>query len=185
MYNFPMEKREYTVTELDIKPLSSHDLLSGAYNDDILRRMKKVISVEGPLKESLLYKRVLNSYSLYKNGSLLSALLSSLSASFGNTSIDRDGEKVFHTEGAEDYFRATPDGDIRYSYQIPSLEGANAVLYILEKTVKTSYTKSELKRLFLSEMGYSKTGDRIEELFEASLRDNRIRKSGNGRILKG
>lgn len=180
-----MEKREYTVTELDIKPLSSHDLVSGAYNDDILKRMKKVITVEGPVKESLLYKRVLNSYSLYKNGALLSALLSSLSASFGNTSIDWDGEKVFHTEGGENYFRATPDGDIRYSYQIPSLEGANAVLYILEKGVKTSYTKSELKRLFLSEMGYSKTGDRIEELFEASLCDSRIRKSGNGRILKG
>ncbi len=73
---------------------------------------------------------------------------------------------------------------MRYSYQIPEKEAANAILYILEKGDKNSYTKSTLYRLFLSEMEYLKSGDRIVELFNAALMDERIKISGNGRIIK-
>lgn len=180
-----MEKREYKVTVLEERALFSSELLSGAHNDDIVKRMKEIIAVEGPIRESLLYKRVLNSYSLYKNGSLLNDLLLSLTASFDNTTMDENGERVYHTGKDESYFRPTPDSSVRYSYQIPYVEGANAILYILENGNKSSYTKSELLRLFISQMGYQKNGDKIEELFSYALQDPRIRKSGNGRIVKG
>jgi hypothetical protein len=33
-------------------------------------------------------------------------------------------------------------------------------------------------------MGYLRSGDQLERLFEGALLDPRIRRSGNGRILK-
>lgn len=180
-----MEKKEYHVTELEKKTLTSLDLLSHVFDDDILERMNKVIEREAPIKERLVIKRVLNSYSIYKNGSRIDAHLSPilLSLSF-STTIDRDGERVYHKEGNEDYFRPTPDSSVRYSYHIPSFEAANALLYILENGEKNSYTKSELYTLFLRQMEYLKSGDRIVELYNAALADKRIKISGNGRIIK-
>lgn len=180
-----MEKKEYTVTELEVKTLTPDEILSEAFDSEIARRMKEVIATESPIKESLLIKRVLSSLSIYKNGSRIDAHLSPLLSSLNFPStIDRDGERVYHTGVDEEYFRPTPDSAIRYSYQIPSSEVANAILYILEKGNKNSYTKSELYRLFLSQMEYLKSGERLLELYEAALKDERIKISGNGRIIK-
>lgn len=180
-----MEKKEYKITPLNQTPRSPDELLSGAFNDEIKGRMEAVIECEGPIRESLMYKRVLNSYSLYKNGVLLNGLLTSLSSSLSfPVTLDVGLEKVFHTGEDEDYFRPTPLGETRYSYQIPDREGTNAILYILENGDKHSYTRSELYRLFMAEMGYLRSGDRIEELFGNALKDERIKRSGNGRIIK-
>ena len=179
-----MEKKDYTLTGLVFTPESAEEMLSGALDDDILLRMKKVIETEGPVRESLMFKRVLNSYDLYKNGSRLSVLLSSLSERLTFPVTFDDGEKVYHTGESEDYFRPTPLSEVRYSYQIPYSEGANCILWILENGEGNSYTKSTLFRLFLSEMGYLKSGDQITSLFEGALRDGRIKISGNGRIMR-
>ena len=98
--------------------------------------------------------------------------------------MDGDGEVVFHKEEKEDFFRPSPSSALRYSYQIPHQEGAACILYILETGDKPSLTKGELYRLFLSEMGWEKSGRAIEELFSYALKDKRIKRSGNGRFLK-
>ena len=179
-----MEKKDYTLTNLEFTPESAEEMLSGAFDDDITARMTKVIETEGPVRESLMFKRVLNSYDLYKNGSRLSVLLSSLSSALPFSVTFDDGEKVYHTGGVEDYFRPTPLSEVRYSYQIPYLEGANCILWILENGERNSYTKSALFRIFISEMGYLKSGDQITSLFEGALKDDRIKISGNGRIMR-
>ncbi len=178
-----MEKRDYTKTELEYAPRTTEEF--EASRDDVLERIRKTIEVEGPIRESLLVKRVLNSCNLYRNGSTLSSFLSSLLDGIGTpVTVGECGERVFHTGGNEDYFRPTPDSGIRYSYQIPFSEAANCLIYIMENGEKNSYTKKELYRLFLCEMEYLRSGDQIEKLFEGALADPRIRRSGNGRILK-
>ncbi len=180
-----MEKKDYTVTELEVKEVDASSFVSGEYDSDILGRMRKIILTEAPIREALLFKRTLNSYSLYKNGSRLNEYLLSLVQSLDCTvTTESDGERVYHRENDDSYFRPTPNAEVRYSYQIPHGEAANAVLYILGKSEKSSYTKSELLRLFISELGYLKSGDKIEALFDAALKDGRIKRSGNGRILK-
>lgn len=180
-----MDRKDYIVTELEERCMDTAAFLSNAIDDDIVERMKKIIMTEAPIRESLLYKRTLNSYSIYKNGSRINEKLEGLRKKLGgNVSVDYDGEIVYHRDGDNTYFRPTPLSSVRYSYQIPSSEAANAVLYILETGTKASYTKSELFRLFLSEMGYLKSGDRLDELFNAAISDGRIKRSGNGRILK-
>ena len=178
-----MEKRDYTKAELDCTPRTTEEIVKTP--DDVLERMKKTVEAEGPIRESLLVKRVLNSYDLYRNGCILSPFLSEVLGKIETpVTVDGDGGRVFHTGGNEDYFRPTPEGETRYSYQIPYSEAANCLLYIMERSEKNSYTKSELYRLFLSEMGYLKSGDQVEKLFEGALSDSRIKRSGNGRILK-
>ncbi len=180
-----MEKKEYTITAFEVTPKTSEEMLSGAFDDDILSRMERVIESEGPVKESLMFKRVLNSYDLFKNGSRLNGLLVSVTERLDvPVTTDSDGEKVYHTGKSEDCFRPTPLSEERYSYQIPHAEAANCILYILENGEKNSYRKGELYRLFISEMGYLKSGDQIRSLFEGALNDPRIRISGNGRIMK-
>lgn len=180
-----MEKKDYTVTELEVKEVDASSFISGEYDSEILERMRKIILTEAPIREALLFKRTLNSYSLYKNGSRLNEYLLSLAHSLDCTvTTDSDGERVYHRENDDSYFRPTPLAEVRYSYQIPHGEAANAVLYILGNSGKSSYTKRELLRLFISELGYLKSGDKIEALFDEALKDGRIKRSGNGRILK-
>ncbi|MGN1163490.1 MAG: DUF3320 domain-containing protein [Candidatus Ornithospirochaeta sp.] len=180
-----MEKREYKCVELEVVERTSEDLLSRELDGEILDRMKKTIETEAPIRRSLLYKRVINSFSLQKLGSRLLPLFDSISTSLPfPTTEDSDGETVFHSTGEEDYFRPTPDSSVRYSYQIPHSEAASAIIHIISSSEKNSWTRSELYRAFLSEMGWEKSGRAIEELFSNAVTDHRIRRSGNGRILK-
>lgn len=179
-----MEKKEYIAAELKLLELTPEDLLSGAYAEDLKERMKVVVETEAPVRRSILYKRVINSYGMQKIGSRLIEIFDAIANTLDYvTSEDDNGETVFHF-GPEDYFRPTPDSTLRYSYQIPYKEGANCIHYILEQGEKNSYTKGELYRLFLEELGYLKSGASIVELYEGSLRWPTIRRSGNGRILK-
>lgn len=180
-----MEKREYIVTKLEIMTLSPENLLSGEFDNEIKKRMEEVIETEAPLRESILLKRVLNSFFLYKLGSRLNkhfiALENELDAI---KTTDCCGEIVFHNGKNEDFFRPTPIAEVRYSYQIPTAEASNALIYIIENSTKNSFTKNELLRLFINEMGWEKNGDKIEALFSDALKDERIKRSRNGRIIK-
>ncbi len=185
-YNTNMiEKKPYVRVNLPLTPKESNDLLSLSFNDEIQERMEKTIEVEAPIRRTLLYKRVINSFGLLKVGSRLLSLFDSISSELSNAiSEDYDGETVFHSTEDEDFFRPSPDSEDRYSYQIPSSEAASCLLYVMDNTEKQSLTKSQLYREFISEMGWEKSGNAIEKLFSAALQDNRIKRSGNGRILK-
>ena len=78
------------------------------------------------------------------------------------------------------FFRTSIDSD-RYSYQIPIDEAVNCILFILERENRI-ITKSELKRLFQKELGYEKLGAKIEKLFNAACRSQRLKRTGNGRF---
>ena len=178
-----IKRFEYQIAYLENKKATPEMLISRSLDDEIKKRMSKVVEIEAPIKEQLLYKRIINSLSMQKVGSRLLPIFKEIASTLGYIKDEENGELVFHKEN-EDYFRPTPDSSIRYSYQIPYTEGANCVLYILENGQKNSYSKKELKALFLKELGYLKCGSKVDELFENSLKDRRIRKSGNGRIVK-
>lgn len=175
-----IEKKEYKTAELEIIQTTPESLLSGAMDEEILKRMSTVIEVEAPIKESLLFKRTINSFSLEKVGSRLLELFLRIEAKLPYSYTDDYGEKVFHNGNDECFFRPTPDAAIRYSYQIPTAEAANAIIYILSKKANKPYRK-EIAPLFLEEMEWLKMGARVDELFENALKDERIAKSKNGR----
>ena len=178
-----IQKRDYIVSRLDICRKTPEELLSGSLDDEILSRFEMIIETEAPIREALLFKRAINSYGLEKVGSRLQALFSTIEARISFPYTDECGEKVFHRKDCdESYFRPTPDASIRYSYQIPYKEAANAVIYILEKTGHSLYRK-EISELFLKEMGWERQGSKVRDLLDGALRDERLSKSSNGRYF--
>ena len=65
-----MAKQEiYRPVKLPAGPVSSSDFISGAYDDEILKRIRLTVSAEAPVSERLLIKRVINSFGIMKAGS--------------------------------------------------------------------------------------------------------------------
>ncbi len=178
-----IEKKEYIIANLEKKKASADMIISRALDFEIKQKMEATIRSEAPIREQLLFKRVINSFSLQKVGSRILPIFNEIASSLTFMVTEENKEKVFHVDN-ENYFRPTPDSYVRYSYQIPYIEGANCILYILENSDKNSYTKKELKNIFMEEFGYQKCGSKVDELFSYSLKDSRIKIAKNGRILK-
>lgn len=176
------EKKEYKEAVLETIGATPEAIISGSLNDEIKSRMLAVIETEAPIKESLLFKRVINSLSLKKVGSRILPVFDSISSSLPvRITEDSDGERVFHKETEDDCYRPTPDSAVRYSYQIPEEEAAACLRTILEKHGKTM-TKKELKKIFRDEMGYQKMGASVDNLFNAAAKHDGIKRTGNGRF---
>ncbi|MBO5770700.1 MAG: DUF3320 domain-containing protein [Spirochaetales bacterium] len=175
--------KEYTVAPLEATSQTPEAIISGILDDEIKARMIKVIKIEAPIRQSLLYKRTINSFSLQKVGSRILQKFDEIATSLDFDYIEENGEKVY-IFGESQFFRPTPDSEVRYSYQIPYIEGANCILHILESRDKSSYTQKELSYIFAETMGYQKLGAKVLELFKESLKDQRIKKNKNGRVQK-
>ena len=174
-----IEKKEYRIAALEPIAADPEMIISRALDDEIRARMSAVIETEAPIREALLFKRVIYSLSMKKVGSRIEPVFRSIAESLPYEKTEEDGELVFHF-GDESFFRTSIDAD-RYSYQIPIDEAVNCILAIVEKEART-ITKSELKRLFQRELGYEKLGSKIEKLFNAACRSPRIKRTGNGRF---
>ena len=174
-----IEKRKYVIAGLNPMNAGPDMIISGSLDDEIAQRMTEVIRTEAPIRESLLFKRVINSLSMKKVGSRIEPVFKRISTSLPFERTEEDGEAVFHC-GDESFFRTSDDAE-RYSYQIPFDEAVNCLLYILSREQRI-VTKSELLRLFLSELGYEKTGTQIEKLFRNASRSPRLARTGNGRF---
>lgn len=178
-----IRKAEYKEACLDIRTTTPDEIISRSIDDEISSRMSAIIQSEAPIREALLFKRVINSLSLEKVGSRILPVFQDIASSIEYTKTEEDGECVYHY-GDEDFFRPTPDSKVRYSYQIPYTEGANCILYIVENSEKETFSKSEMKKLFLEQLEYQKCGSQVEKLFANSLKDERIQITRNGRIKK-
>lgn len=178
-----VERREYKVCNLSVTERTPEELLSGSYNEDILRRFEMIIEVEAPIREQLLFKRAIRSYGLEKVGSRLLQLFRSIEGNISYPYTNEGTEKVFHRKNDEErFFRPTPESEIRYSYQIPYSEAANAIIAILEKDNRSLY-KKDIAAIFLKEMGWERTGAKVKELIDNALKDPRIHRTGNGRFF--
>lgn len=178
-----IDKKEYIIASLPQLMATPENIISHSLDEEILDRMNRVIEIEAPIREQLLFKRVINSLGLQKIGSRILPVFSGISKRIEFEKTEEKGEIVYHS-GNEDFFRPTPDSAIRYSYQIPYSEGANCILYILENNEANSWSKTSLKKRFTQELEYLKCGAKVDELFKYSLKDSRIKISGNGRVLK-
>ena len=182
-----IEKREYIVTPLEKIKLSPDDLLSHQFDEEIKERMLKVNQIEGPICEHLLFKRVLNSFSLEKLGSRLEPLFLSLISTLSINNYLEDNEKIYYPSNIilSSFFRPCSEKE-RYSYQIPYSEAAAVIVYILENSNKSFY-KGKLLDSFAFELNYQRKGAQVVKLFESSLEyaiaNNMIKESGNHKIL--
>ena len=146
-----IEKREYIITPLEKLNITPNDLLSHNFDEEIKERMIKVNQIEGPICEQLLFKRVLNSFSIERLGSRLEPLFSSLISTLSLPYYLEDNEKIYYPNNIilSTFFRPCSEKE-RYSYQIPISEAAAAIVYILEKSNKSFYKGKLLDCFVLS-----------------------------------
>ena len=174
-----IEKKEYRIAALEPIAADPEMIISRALDDEIRARMSAVIETEAPIREALLFKRVIYSLSMKKVGSRIEPVFRCIAQSLPYEKTEEEGELVFHN-GDESFFRTSIDSD-RYSYQIPIAEAAACILYILERENRI-ITKSELAILFRNELGYERLGAQVDALFRAAAKDARIGRTGNGRF---
>ncbi len=175
------EKKDYRTAELNVIAASPEAIISGSMDEEIRERMMLTIEAEGPILESLLYKRVINSMSLKKIGSRILPVFDRVASELPVRITYDDKERVFHAENEEDVFRPTPDSSVRYSYQIPTEEAVCCLRYILQRENRI-ITKTELSKLFKAELGYDRMGSQVDALFKKAAKSPELKRTGNGRF---
>lgn len=169
-----IEKREYQKALLEEKHVDSQEFLKGDYNEDAKERIVRIIDAEAPITNSLLSKRLINSYGILRLGSLLNDMYESIIKELETEERIKSeivcGEKEFYKEESCNYFRPTPDDpeEIRYSYQIPVTEALNVIIYVLENSGK-KLKKKEILELFSKELEYLRKGSQVVSLFNKAF----------------
>ena len=175
------EKKDYRTAELNVIAASPEAIISGSMDEEIRERMMLTIEAEGPILESLLYKRVINSMSLKKVGSRIEPVFRRIAMSLSCQKTDEDGVTVFHNGRDESFFRTAEESD-RYSYQIPLSEAVHCLQYIISGSER-SLTKKELAIRFRDELGYERMGAQVDNLFIRASASPDIKRYGNGRFI--
>ncbi len=160
-----MSKTEYIVSNLDVQNKKSDDILSGNLKEDILNRIDVIIKTEEPIYSSLIKKRLLNSYGLKKCGSRLSTYLDPILNSLSYPCYEEKDEKVFFYNAIACTEYRPCSEEIRYSYQIPYIEGAVAISEILNEK---KMNKKQLLEEFAVRLDYKRKGAQVVALFNGS-----------------
>ncbi len=160
-----MSKADYFVTDLELKQKSSEDILSGSLESDIRERIDKIIKTEAPIYSSLIIKRVLNSYGLRKCGSRIASYLNPIIETLPYPHYKEKDELVFFPKTIDCTLYRPCSEDIRYSYQIPYIEGAEAISEIMKEK---KMNKKALLGEFALRFGYKRKGAQVVTFFNGS-----------------
>ena len=146
-----------------------------------------MLANESPISETLLTRRVVQSYSIARAGSRIQSFMSNIYKSMNLNYTTQGGERFFW-KSAQDprtyaEFRANGDGENkRDAKDISVQEAANAVLRALEE--QFSLPQEDLIRAAANLMGISRMGSAVSALFMGGLvwaeKEGKISKSDNG-----
>ena len=163
-----VEKLEYKVAHFERLSLASTTLQGGDYDALVRERFSACIDTEAPITRSLLLKRVVNSFGLFKVGWRLDNYFKAILEDFSGQLEDECGVAVYHSPCENRHSFRPNTKDIRFSHQIPPSEAANVIVAILEASSRRMRRK-DIYNFFLGQLGYSKTGNDLAELFTRAL----------------
>lgn len=182
----------YEPTALKEEVISAEDFVQPRYTRRIQEKICRVIEKEAPVSESLLTRRVVQSFGIARAGNRIQSRMTQI---MNNTRLNctrSDGQLVFWKTGQtpESYtgFRASGEGKAkREARDVPVQEAANAICRVLYEQI--SLLEEDLIREAARLMGYSRLGSVVTELFQKAIlsakRQGRIELAPNGNwILK-
>ena len=157
-----------------LKPLSvtPEDFLGNKYTVSIQSRIRKVLASEAPISESLLVRRVIQSYGITRSGTRIQNRMDQAFQAMNLTATTQDGQRFFWNPDQKpaEYaiFRiADREEAKRDAKDIPLEEAVNAVLYVLYE--EGGLVREDLIRESARVMGYTRTGSQVSPLFDAAL----------------
>ena len=181
---------QYQITKLPIMYMSADRFIDPYYGNPRLvrERVMMVLEQESPICESLLTRRVVQSFSIARAGSRIQNYMSKIYQSLNlYYTIYDEGEKFYWkaSQKPQTYtgFRANAEGDNKRDVkEIPLHEAANAVCRALEE--QFSLQKDDLVRAAANLMGISRIGSSVNSVFTRAIalaaKMKRIYKSENG-----
>lgn len=180
----------YQITKLPIVYMPADRFIDPYYGNPqkVRERVLAVLEQESPISESLLTRRVVQSFSIARAGSRIQNYMTGIYRSMNlKYTAYGDGERFYwkasHNPGTYTEFRANTDADNkRDAKDIAVQEAANAVCRALEE--QFSLPKDDLIRAAANLMGISRIGSAVNVLFARAInwaeKVKRIRKSDNG-----
>ena len=188
----PQERRTvgiYRFKELPVFPMTADAFVEPSQENRgrIAARVMEVLEAEGPICESLLTRRVVQSFAITRAGSRIQQYMAEIYRSLNLTATVQGGDKVYWKPGQdpETYaeFRAGGEGENRRdAKEIPVQEAANAVCLALEE--QFSLPEEDLVRAAANLMGMTRIGTGVNALFQGGIslasRGQRIRQTDSG-----
>ena len=168
----PSPAKPYTPTELPQDSVSADEFVQPACRDTIRRRVQQVIDCEAPVCESLLLRRVMQSFGITRSGTRIQNHMTALLDSMKLKSTIQDYERFFWTQGQdpERYTAFRPNGEgsgKRDVKEIPMQEAANAVCVVLDEQI--SMSREDLVREAAKLMNFTRMGSNVSAVFDAAI----------------
>ena len=177
----------YVPAKLKEEYVSAEDFAQPFYTKQIKEKVQSVIAQEAPICESLLIRRVVQSYGIARAGSRIQNRMSQVFYSMNLNCTTTDDQRVYwqKNQGPEDYmdFRASgSESTKREARDVPIQEASNAICCVLYDQI--SLPQEDLIREAAKLMGYTRSGNIVVELFHSAIqcakRQGRIEASSNG-----
>lgn len=182
----------YEPTALQEEMVSPEDFIQPIYTRRIWEKIQRVIDKESPVCESLLTRRVVQSFGIARTGSRIQGRMTQILGGMDLNRTSEDGQIVFWraSQMPEHYieFRASGSEKARREARdVPVREAANAICRVLDEQI--SLLEDDLIREAAKLMGYNRLGSVVTELFHKAIlsakRQGRIEIASNGNwILK-
>lgn len=179
----------YQAAELPLEQMNANDFITSAprHRRKVIQKVSAVLSVESPISESLLTRRVVQSYSIARSGKRIQQFMEEIYASLSLQQTTQAGERIFWAKSQDprsyDQFRANGEGECKRSAKdIPVQEAANAVCRALKE--QFSLPQEDLIRSAANLMGFSRIGPAVKVLFLGAIswasQEDKIQKASNG-----
>ena len=185
----PADKKpsyQYAATQLVMEELPADDFLLAKNDTAILSKIREVLSFEAPISESLLTRRIMQSYGIARAGTRLQQKMKKLLTRMEVITTQQDGAIIcwdaYQEPRTYPHFRINGSGDDRRDVKdVPVQEAANAVCHALRE--QFSLPQEDLIREAGKLMGYTRNGSNVIAAFEAAIElaagQGRIQQSGN------
>ncbi|MFC4666175.1 DUF4011 domain-containing protein [Falsiporphyromonas endometrii] len=145
------------------------DLLYDYYHEELKKDLLNIITLEQPITNGLLYKRVVKNWGMSRVSNRLQELVDNLlvELEIHKTSNGKNGfvcwkDKISSEEYEE--YRIDSERDIQ---EIPYTEIANAMKDVLRQQI--AMDKEDLKRVTAQQLGFARKGNNIDQATEFAL----------------
>ena len=163
---------------------------SRSHDANVERRVNTVLQVESPICESLLTRKIVQSFGIARVGNRIQAYMNKIYKRMHLTSTFSDGERVYWKNGQtpESYtdFRVNTEKVKRDAKEVPVEEAVNAVVKAIENQFSLSH--EDLVKESAKLMGFNRVGNAVYARFELAVQSakerGKIVKSENGLWIK-
>ena len=160
------------MTQLPARSLSADEFLQPQYRRLILDALEQTVTQEGPISESLLIRRVVQSFGITRAGSRLQGHIHSLLTQTKLKTTSQQGQSFYwpRSQSSKDYtaFRTSDEADYkRDAKELPVQEIANAAFAVLRQQV--GLPADDLIRESARLLGYTRMGSALRQAMEDGI----------------